>query len=119
VATADNSTRRHGSFTLPTLTLTVAGVTSDSAVNLTLSGGSAGAIVFARTGNGTIQKTLGSKSQFKTWTSNFVFTHTLDAYYGQGTQTITSMTVTKDGVVYTFELGKNTITVNNPDSVNQ
>lgn len=119
VATADNSLQRHGGFTLPTLTLTVAGVTSDSAVNLTLSGGSAGAIVFARTGNGTIQKTLGSKSQFKTWTSNVALKHTLDAYYGQGTQTITSMTVTKDGVVYTFELGEYTITVNNPDSVNQ
>lgn len=118
VATADNSTQRHGSFTRPTMTVTIAGVDSGCTVSFTLPAGSADAITFTRTGNGTINNTLGKVSQIKSWTSNFVLTHTLDAYYGHGSQTITTMTVVKDNVTYTVTLPK-PIVVNNPNSVNQ
>lgn len=118
VATADNNTQRHGGFTRPTLTVTVAGVDSGCTVSITLPGGSADAITFSRTGNGTIKNTLGKVSQIKSWTSNFVLTHTLSAYYGHGEQTITTMTVVKDGMTYTVTLPK-AIVINNPSSVNQ
>ena len=118
VATADNRSQRHGSFTQPTLTMTVAGVDSSSAVSIVLPGGSASAITFSRTGNGAITKTLGSVSQIKSWTSNAIYTHTLSAYYGHGTQTISTMTVTRNGLTYTVYL-ENPIVINNPSSVNQ
>lgn len=120
--TIDNSTQKHGSFTRPTLTVTIAGVESDSEVSLVLPAGSSNAITFKRTGNGTITNTLGSVSQINKWTSKYLFiftlTHTLDAYYGHGTQTITTMTVVQDGVTYTITLDK-PIVINNPNSVNQ
>lgn len=118
VATADNSTQRHGSFTQPTVTLTIAGVTADSDVQLTLPAGSANAVVFARTGNGTVKATLGKKEQIKSWTSRVALTHTLDAYYGHGTQTIIDMTVTSGNVSYTVTLEK-PIVITNQSSVNQ
>lgn len=118
VATADNSTQRHGGFTRPTLTLTVAGVDSSSAVSLTLPAGSADAITFSRTGNGDMTKTLGKVDQIKSWTSNFVLTHTLSAYYGHGTQTIRTMKMVRDGITFEITLG-NPITIINPSSVNQ
>lgn len=118
VATVDNSTQCHGSFTQPTLTITIAGVNSDCAVSLTLPGGSSSEIEFARTGNGEITKTLGTVSQIRTWTSNIVLKHTLNAYYGHGEQTIRTMTVTMDDVMYTVTLEK-PIDINNPSSVNQ
>lgn len=118
VATADNSTQRHGSFTRPTLTLTVAGVDNGCAVSLTLPGGSANEIVFSRTGNGTITQTLGRVAQIKSWTSYFALTHTLDAYYGHGDQTIQTMTIVRDGVTYTVTMDK-PLVIHNPNSVNQ
>ncbi len=118
VASVDNSTQRHGGFTQPTLTLTIAGVDSTSTVSLTLPGGSASAVEFSRTGNGTVTKTLGAVSQIKSWTSNVILTHTLNAYYGHETQTISSMTITRDGVTYSVDLEK-PITISNPSSVNQ
>lgn len=118
VAEADNSTQRHGKFTQPKLTLTIAGVDADATVSLTLPGGAAEAVEFSRTGNGTIQKTLGKVSQIQSWKSNGVLTHTLNAYYGHGEQTITTMTITRNNIVYTVVLEK-PITVNNPSSVNQ
>lgn len=118
VATADNDDQAHGSFTRPTLTVTVAGVTSDSAVSFTLPGGSADAITFSRTGNGTIKNTLGKVDQIKSWTSNLIYTHTLDAYYGHGDQTISTMTLIKNDVTYTVHLDKSVI-VSNPSSTNQ
>ncbi len=118
VATADNSTQRHGSFTKPTLTITVAGIDSTWTASMVLPGGSADALTLSRTGNGTIKATLGKVSQIKSWTSNWVLKHSLDAYYGHGTQTITTMTVTKEGVSYTVTLD-NPIVINNLSSVNQ
>ena len=125
VATADNSTQRHGSFTQPKLTLTVAGVDSSSEVSLVLPAGSANAITFSRTGNGTITQTLGKVEQIKSWTSNFIFTHTLNAYYGHGTEVkITEITIkrkdvtTNQVVTYTVTLD-NPLTINNPSSANQ
>ena len=118
VATADNSTQRHGGFTRPTLTVTVAGAADGYKASFTLPAGSADAVVFSRTGNGTIKQTLGKVSQIKSWTSNFILTHTLSAYYGHGEQTISTMTLTKDGVTYTVTL-TNPLKINNPSSVNQ
>lgn len=118
VATAHNSSPRHGGFTRPTLTLTIAGVDSGSTVSLTLPGGSADAVTFSRTGNGTIKQTLGKVTQINSWTSAFIFTHTLSAYKGHENQTITTMTIVKDGVTYTVTLPQ-PIVINNPSSVNQ
>lgn len=118
VATADNATQRHGSFTLPTLTLSFSGLGSSDAVSLVLPAGDANEITFSRTGNGTVQKTLGKTGQIKSWTSNVVLTHDLDAYYGHGQQTISSMTVVRSGITYTITLA-NPITIYNPNSENQ
>jgi len=117
-ATADNSTQRHGSFTRPTLTVAVAGIPDGYTASFTLPAGSADAIEFSRTGNGTIKQTLGKVEQIKSWTSNFILTHTLQAYYGHGEQTISTMTLAKDGVTYTVTL-TNPLKINNPSSVNQ
>lgn len=120
IATADNDTQRHGSFTRPTLTLTIAGVDSGCAVTVTLPAGSASAVTFSRTGNGTAKATLGTVSQINSWKSGLfgVYTHTLSAYYGHGSQTITTMTVVKNGMTFTVTLPK-PIVINNPSSVNQ
>lgn len=120
VATADNSTQRHGSFTQPKLTITVAGVDSSCSVSMTLPAGSASAVTFSRTGNGAITQTLGSVAQINSWKTNWgIYTHTLSAYYGHGTgQKIETMTVVKNGVTYTVYL-ENPLTINNPSSVNQ
>ena len=117
-ATADNSTQHNGSFTRPTVTLTIAGVDSSSTVSLVLPAGSASAVTFSRTGNGTVTGTLGTTGSIKTWTTTYIFTHTLNAYYGHGTQTISTMTITRDGVTYTVTLA-NPLTITNPSSVNK
>lgn len=118
VATADNSTQRHGNFTRPTVTLTVGEVTSDCAVSVVLPAGDAADVTFSRTGNGAMKGTLGTVSQINSWTSNAIYTHTLSAYYGHGSQTISSATVVCDNVTYTVTLPK-PIVINNPSSVNQ
>lgn len=119
VATADNSTQRHGNFTRPTLTVTVAGVADGYTASFTLPAGSADAVAFSRTGNGTIKQTLGKVSQIKSWKSNLnALTHTLQAYYGHGEQTISTMTLTKGNMTYTVTL-ENPLKINNPSSVNQ
>lgn len=117
VATADNDEQRHGSFTQPTLTVTIAGVNATSTVSMTLPGGSANDVIFTRTGNGTITRTLGKVTQINSWTSNIIYTHTLSAYTGHGTQEISSMNVTYGGVDYTVPLDT-PITINNPSSGN-
>ncbi len=119
LATADNSTQRHGGFTQPTLTITVAGVDSGCSVSMMLPAGSANAVTFSRTGNGTMKGTLGRVAQIKSWRSNYnVLNHTLNAYYGHGTQIISTMTIVKDNITYTVTLD-NPLTINNPSSVNQ
>ena len=118
-ADPDNSTQHNGNYILPQLTVTIAGVSSDSTVSFILpANGKASAITFSRTGNGTITKEVGSKASIKTWTTLVVFTHTQYAYYGHGNQTITQLTVVKDGITLTFELDQPMIIVN-PSSVNQ
>lgn len=119
LATADNSTQRHGTFTQPTVTLKVSGVGSSDSVTIVLPAGSkCDAVTFTRTGNGTITKSLGKVSQIKSWTSNFVLTHTLQAYYGHGEHTIDTCEVTHNGVTYTIHL-ETSLVIKNYDSVNQ
>ena len=117
VATADNDSQAHGSFTQPSITVTVAGIDSSCTVSFTLPAGASSAKTFTRTGNGTISQTLGSVNQIKSWTSNVIYTHTLSAYYGHMDQTIETMTVTKDGVSYLIILEK-PIIIHNPSSKN-
>ncbi len=119
VATADNSTQKHGSFTLPSLTLTIAGIDSSCTATVNLPAGSANAIAFSRTGNGTVKQSLGKVGQINSWKTYYgALTHTLDAFYGHGDQTITTMTVVKDGMTFTVTLPV-PITIHNPSSVNQ
>ncbi len=117
-ATADNDTQHNGGFNRPTLKLTVAGVDNSCSVSMLLPGGDTDAITLARTGSGEISVSLGKVSSIKTWRTSIIYTHTLNAYYGHGTQTIREMTVTKDNITYTFIL-ENPITIINPSSVNQ
>ena len=122
VSSADNSTQHNGSFTRPTLTLRVDGVDSGCNVSLNLPGGSADSITFSRTGNGTITNTLGKTATYKTWTSKsywvVTLTHTLNKYSGHEEQTISTMSIEKDGKTYTVKLPQ-PIVIKNPSSVNQ
>ena len=128
IATADNETQAHGSFEVPSMTVTIAGVDSGCSVSFVLPGGANGndAVTFSRTGNGTITKSLGRLRQIKTWQTKWMWvvtlTHTLDAYDGHntanGAAVIREMTVVRNGVTYTVTL-PTPMTVNNPSSVNQ
>lgn len=110
IATADNSRQHNGSFTRPTITITIAGISNEYDATIILPAGSAASdIKFSRTGNGEITKTLGSVEQIKSWETWLIvtFTHTLNAYKGHETQTISTMTVSKNNVAYTIYLEKN------------
>ena len=118
-ATADNSTQHNGSFSQPSLTVTIAGISDNCTASFILPGsGNASAITFSRTGNGTITNKIGATGQLKTWTTSLILTHKLNAYYGHGTQVISQLTVVKDGITVTFELDQ-PMTIVNPSSVNQ
>lgn len=123
VPTVDNDRQAHAGFTKPEMTVSVAGVDSGCTVSFTLpGGGNVDDLSFSRTGNGTITKTLGKTAQIKTWTTKWMYiitlTHTLDAYYGHGSQTIEKVTVVKDGYTFTVTL-PTPMVVNNPSSVNK
>ena len=95
------------------------GITDNCTVSFILPGnGNASANTFSRTGNGTISNKIGATGQIKSWTTTVILTHTLNAYYGHGTQTISQITVALNGFTYTFTLDK-PMTVVNPSSVNQ
>lgn len=118
-ATADNSTQHNGTFTQPTLTVTIAGVSDNCTSSFILpANGNASAITFSRTGNGTISNKIGKTGQIASWTTSLILSHKLNAYYGHGTQNISQLTVVKDGITVTFALDK-PMTVVNPSSVNQ
>ena len=118
-ASADNSTQRNGTFAQPTLTVTIAGVSSDCTTSFILpANGNATAITFSRTGNGTISNKIGSTKQIKSWTTSLILNHKLNAYYGHGTQSIDQLTVTQNGITFTFTLDQ-PMTIVNPSSVNQ
>ena len=118
VATVDNSTQKHGSFTQPTMTIKASGIANCEKAVLTLLGGDADAIAFEFTAdNQSIKKTLGKTEVIKKWSGTLV-THDLKAYYGHRGQTITMMAITNDGVVYNVTLA-NSITIENPSSENQ
>jgi hypothetical protein len=121
VATADNDTQKHGLFTQPTLTMEVSGVGDTGTVSFVLPGGDADSITFSRTGDGKITKTLGTVRQINSWDQKILgigYTHTLKAYYGHGTQRITTMAVVRDGISYTVTLDSS-VTITNPSSENQ
>ena len=124
VPTVDNNTQAHGSFTLPTLAMQMNNVPDGYTASITFAAnGNASAITYSRSGSGAISaKSLGSKAEIKKWTTKWMYvitlTHTMDAYYGLGNQTINTMTLTKDGVTYTIYL-ENPLVLNNPNSVNK
>lgn len=122
LAEVDNDgAQHHGTFTQPTLKISVSGIAEGYKAKLTLPAGSANQVVFERTGNGNITKTLGKTEIIKTidqWALFGTLHHNLWAYYGHGTQTITTMTLTKDNLTYTVTLD-NPIVITNPSSVNQ
>lgn len=118
-AKPDNSTQHNGSYDLPSMTVTIDGVSSNSTVSFILpANGNATAITFSRTGNGTITQSVGKTASIKTWTTMVVLTHTQYAYYGHGNQTISQLTVVHDGITVTFDLDQPMVIVN-PSSVNQ
>lgn len=117
MAVADNSGgRHHGTYTQPTLTITVYGIADGYKASMTLPAGSANAVTFERTGNGAITMTLGKKTSANAGTGLAQWTgHTIETYYGHGTVSITTMTLTKDGVTYTVTLD-NPLVITNPSS---
>ncbi len=121
-ATVDNggswgAGNRHGFFAEPSITITIYGAADGYTVNMTLPAGSATtAIDFSRTGNGTINKEIGNVSTIETF--GIGSRHYLEGYTGHGSVSITTMTLTKDGVTYTVTLD-NPLVINNPSSVNQ
>lgn len=118
LATADNSTQKHGSFTQPTLSITLSGFGGASSATMILPAGSASALTYSYTkDNQKVTNTLGSKTQIKTW-SGCMVTHTLDKYNGHGTQTISEVVMVMHGVSCTFALD-DPLVITNPDSVNQ
>ena len=118
LATADNSTQKHGSFTQPTLSITLSGFGGASSASLILPAGSASALTYTYTSdNQKVTKTLGSKSQIKSW-SGCMVTHTLDGYNGHGTQTISEVVMVMHGISCTFTLD-NPLVITNPSSTNQ
>lgn len=118
-ATVDNSLvgNRHGFFAEPSITITVYGVADGYAVSLTLPADTATeAVEFSRTGNGAINKDIGTVSKIKYFGAGN--RHYLEGYTGHGNVSITTMTLTKDNTTYTVTLD-NPLTINNPSSVNQ
>lgn len=121
-ATVDNggaygAGNRHGFFAKPKLTITMYGVANGYTASVTLPKGSASsAITFERTGNGNVEKEIGNVSTIKYF--GIGSRHYLEGYVGHGTQTITTMTLTKDGKSYTVTLD-NPLVITNPSSVNQ
>ena len=114
-AVADNSRKRHGTFTQPTLTITVAGMGYADKATLTLPAGSASEIVYEYSADGSVEKTLGSIATIKTWAWGL---HYLQGYTGHGSVNIETMTLTKDGITYTVTLD-NPLVITNPSSTDQ
>ena len=115
-AAADNSgLSKHGTFTQPTLTITVAGMGYADKATLTLPAGSASEIVYEYSADGSVEKTLGSIATIKTWAWGL---HYLQGYTGHGSVNIETMTLTKDGITYTVTLD-NPLVITNPSSVNK
>lgn len=106
-----------GDFTVPSISITVSGVSSGYKASLILPAGNASEMEFSCTGSDTITKNLGNKTSHKTW-KVLGIGYTLYKYNGHGKQTITNMTITKDGKTFNVVLD-NPLVINNPSSVNQ
>lgn len=117
-ATVDNSTlgNRHGFLAEPRLTITVDNVPTGCTASLTLPAGNASAVTFVRDGSGDISKEIGMTSTIKYFGAGN--RHYLEGYTGHGNVSITTMTLTKNGVTYTVTLD-NPLAITNPSSTNQ
>ena len=114
-------------FERPVLNFTVAGVDSKSTVKFTIPGNSAVSVDaknFSRTGNTgegeTVAITLGRTANFYTFngTGIYVASYSVRAFYGHGTQEITSFTIERDGKTFTVDFEK-PIKIINPSSENK
>ena len=121
-ATTDGMGTGDAGFVLPTLKFTVAGVDASSTVKFTIPAGSANAVAFSHTGNGesaaiTLGKT-GKVYERKGTGLMSGITYTVYGYYGHGDQTISQVTIERNGVTYTVYLEK-PIVIHNQSSTNQ
>ena len=115
-ATVDNKGTRHwGNFANPKLKISIIGNAEGYKASLILPAGEASEIEFSRTGSGDIQKDLGLVYEYGKYG---LVGHIQQAYKGHGKQTITTMSISKDGKSFTVVLD-NPLVINNPSSVNQ
>ena len=98
------------------MTITVYGAASGYTATLKLPAGSASEVTFERSGNGAIEREIGTVSTIKSF--GIGSRHYLEGYTGHGNVSITTMALTKDGAVYTITLD-NALTITNPSSVNK
>ena len=111
-----------GNFDRPTLSITMAGMGAATNATLILPAGNAGAsaLTYSFSGDGAVTNTLGATAEIKKWEGGCLGlgTQRLYAYYGHGTQTISQVAMTINGVTCTFTL-ENPLVITNPSSVNQ
>lgn len=118
---ADNSTQCHGLVkTKPQVKLKITGFGNADSATIEIPAGASDSAVSHQftTDNQEILYQLGTTKQIKSWTSNVILTHYLQAYYGHETQTISEITLTKGSMTFTVYL-ENDVVIKNPSSVNQ
>ena len=104
-------------FVRPQLTFAASGIDNSTKVTFTIPKGNATndiSVTLTGTTGGTY--TLGNTAEvYSSWS---LATYSVRGYFGHETQTIETVTVTKDGIDYTVTLDK-PIIINNPSSVNK
>ncbi len=111
-------------FVRPTVSFAVAGVDTSSTVKVTIpKGNSSKDVAVERKGNGTTSSVvLGETFVSYSYDGYRAFvisvTYTVRGYRGHENQTISTVTIERDGITYTVTLEK-PIVINNPSSVNK
>ena len=114
---AENVGTGDAGFVRPKLTFTAAGIDSSTKITYTIpEGNSNNTINVELTGTAAREYTLGHTAEvYSSWS---LATYSVRGYFGHGSQTIDTITVTKNGVEYSVTLDK-PIVINNPSSVNK
>lgn len=111
-----------GNFDRPTLSITMAGMGAATNATMILPAGNAGAsaLTYSFSKDGAVTNTLGATAEIKQWEGGCLGlgTQRLYAYYGHGTQTISQVVMTINGISCTFTL-ENPLVITNASSVNQ
>lgn len=104
-------------FESPAITVTAAGVDSNSTIEFTIPAGSASERKVTITGNNSQTVTLGNVEKHYE-NRPVLITYTVYKFMGHGDQTISTVTIKRNGVTYKVVLEK-PIKIHNPSSINQ